>query len=85
MRLKDYGLYVYKRDPNSFHPFRTGKYLLFWDDTKRTQESISRISRHDAIAYLRWQKFWERAAAIFEPILLKEPPTFAEFALRYKT
>ena len=47
-------------------------------------ESIGRISAHDAASYPRWQEFWRRAGAIFEPFLLREPPSFAEFASRYK-
>src|SRR2546425_1152425 len=84
MRLKDYGLYIYPRDPDSFHPYRSGNYLLFWADVERTVEAISRISPHDAAAYPHWQEFWTRAGALFEPFLLREPPTFAEFASRYE-
>lgn len=69
MRLKEYGLHVLPRDPNSFHPFSSGKHLLFWGAPEQTIESIGRISTHDP-AYPRWQEFWRRAGAIFEPFLL---------------
>lgn len=84
MRLKEYGLHVLPRDPIAFHPFTSGKHLLFWGAPEQTIESIGRISADDSAAYPRWQEFWRRAGAIFEPFLLREPPSFAEFASRYE-
>ena len=84
MRLQDFGLHVYRKDPSFFHPFRSGAHLLFWDDLDLTLESIARISPHDAEAWPRWLEFCARSAAMFEPYLLTEPPTLGELAQRYE-
>ena len=84
MQLENYGLHVYNREPEKFHPFNSGKHLLFSNDLDRTLESIGRISRHDAVSYPAWNKFWADAGEMFAPYLLTPPPTFGEFARRFE-
>ncbi len=84
LRLLDHGLDVMKRDPGGFQPFRSGRHLLFWDDDERTRDSIAQISRHDAEAYRAYSDLWDRAADLFEPFLLTDPPTLPEFIQRYE-
>ncbi len=79
MRLVDLGLRVFRRDPPQFHPFADGEHLLAWNDLERTRESIARVSRHDAEAYDHYVKFWEDAAQLFDPYLLRAPPTLGDF------
>ncbi len=82
--LEDHALHVYGREPETFQPFRSGKHLLFSNDSDRTLESIARISLHDAAAYPKWVEFWADAGSIFEPYLLTNPPTFGEFARKFE-
>ena len=84
MRLDDYGLHVYNRDPERFQPFSSGKHLLFSNDLDRTLDSIGRISRHDAASYPEWNKFWADAGEMLAPYLLTPPPTFGEFARAFE-
>jgi len=79
LRLVERGLRVFRRDPSQFHPFADDRYLLMWNDAERTRESIAQFSRHDADAYPRYIEFWRRAAQLFDPYLLKAPPTLGEF------
>ena len=84
LRLLDYGLEVTRRDPGGFQPFRSGRHLLFWDDEERTRDSIAQISPHDARAHQAYSEVWDRAADLFEPYLLTDPPTLPEFLQRYE-
>ena len=84
MRLDDYGLHVYNREPERFHPFTSGKHLLFSNDLDQTLESIGRISRRDAASYPAWSRFWKDAGEMFAPCLLTPPPTFGEFAREFE-
>ncbi len=84
MRLDDYGLHVYNRDPERFQPFSSGKHLLVSNDLDRTLDSIGRISRHDAASYPEWNKFWADAGEMLAPYLLTPPPTFGEFARAFE-
>jgi phytoene dehydrogenase-like protein len=80
--LLDLGLEISPRDPSMFHPFLDGRHLILWNDLEKTQESIARISTHDAQALPGYFEFWRRAGALFEPYLLTAPPTHAEFMQR---
>ena len=85
MRLvEDHGLHVHSREPEMFQPFKSGRHLLFSNDTDKTIESIATVSPHDAAAYPKWTEFWANAGAIFEPYLLTTPPTFGEFARKFE-
>ncbi len=78
LHLVERGLRVFRRDPPQFHPFADDQYLLLWGDAERTREAIARFSRRDADAYPRYIAFWRRAAQLFDPYLLKAPPTLGE-------
>ena len=41
-------------------------------------DQIRQFSEHDARAYFRWEAFWDEAAGIFFPHMLREPPTISE-------
>ncbi len=61
MELGKHRFSVYPVDPYTFHPFPDGRRLLCWKDNDKTVEEISRISKHDAKAFMEWQDVWERA------------------------
>jgi phytoene dehydrogenase-like protein len=84
MHLVDHGLEVFPRDPSLFQPFPNGTSLLLWKDAERAAEEIAQFSAHDALAYPRWNAFWSQAAQIFEPFLLREPPTLRELASAFE-
>ena len=84
MRLFDRGLRVDVKDPGTFHPFKTGKALTFWNDQARTVESIARISPHDAKAWPRWVEANTRMGEMLEPYLLTEPPSLEDLAQKFQ-
>jgi phytoene dehydrogenase-like protein len=82
LELARFGYYVYAKDPAFFTPFPDGRYLLFWQDPRRTCEEIARFSRRDAEVYPRYEAFLERLARFAEQMLLRTPPDLARSGLR---
>ena len=82
LELRRHGFDVYSQDPYLTQPFPDGHRVLFWQDDRRTEEEIARISPRDVEAYRSWWKFWSRAAEIFQPYLLTSPPTLEEIGDR---
>jgi len=83
LELHRYGFDAYVKDPQMFVPFPDGNYLFFRPDEERTVESIRRLSPHDAEAYPRFMRFFDRASELLTPILLEEPPSIADVAARF--
>lgn len=79
MQLIKHGLRVIRPDPHGFQPFADGRYIFSWKNQIRTQESVAKISPHDAEALPKYAEFWQRAADLFDPYLLTDPPTLGEF------
>ncbi len=48
----------------------------------RLLESLARVSKRDASAWPRWERFWDQAAEIFGPFLLTKPPRIQELVKR---
>lgn len=84
LELHRYGFDAYVKDPQMFAPFPDGNYLLFRASTEKTIEEIRRLSPHDAEAYPRFLRFFDRASEILNPILLEEPPSIADLAGRFR-
>ncbi len=84
LELPRYGFSAYVKDPQMFVPFLDGSYLFFRASTEKTVEGIRRFSEHDAQAYPKFLRFFERASEILNPILLEEPPSVADLAARFK-
>ncbi|MGH7752714.1 MAG: phytoene desaturase family protein, partial [Gemmatimonadales bacterium] len=55
-------------------PFPDGRYLLMWQDQRKTCEEIAKFSRRDAARYPEYEEFIERLARFVEPLLLAPPP-----------
>jgi phytoene dehydrogenase-like protein len=84
LELHRYGFSAYVKDPQMFVPFLDGTYLFFRSSTQKTVEGIRRFSAHDAEAYPKFLRFFERASEILNPLLLEEPPSIADLAARFR-
>src|SRR6266704_3008028 len=84
LELHRYGFDAYVKDPQMFVPFEDGNYLFFRPDEEQTVESIRRLSPHDAEAYPKFMRFFDRASEILTPILMQEPPSVADLAARFR-
>ena len=84
LELHRYGFEAYVTDPQMFVPYPDGKYLFFRVNTEKTIEDIRQLSPHDAEAYPKFLRFFERASEILNPILLEEPPSVADLAARFR-
>ncbi|HLI68535.1 MAG TPA: NAD(P)/FAD-dependent oxidoreductase [Ktedonobacteraceae bacterium] len=84
LELHRYGFDAYVKDPQMFVPFQDGNYLFFRASTEKTVEGIRKLSAHDAEAYPKFLRFFERASEILNPILLEEPPSIADLAGRFR-
>jgi phytoene dehydrogenase-like protein len=84
LELPRYGFSAYVKDPQMFVPFLDGTYLFLRASTAKTVEGIRRFSEHDAQAYPKFLRFFERASEILNPLLLEEPPSIADLAGRFR-
>ncbi len=84
LELHRYGFEAYVKDPQMFIPFQDGNYLFLRASTEKTVEGIRRLSPHDAKAYPKFLRFFDRASEILTPILLEEPPSVADLAARFR-
>ena len=57
--------------------------VVFWESMDDTVEEIARFSPHDARAYPIYDAMIERACEIMDKYILRNPPTFAEFAAEF--
>src|SRR5437879_2468180 len=84
LELHRYGFDAYVKDPQMFIPYQDGNYLFFRASTEKTVEGIRRLSPHDAEAYPKFLRFFDRASEILAPVLLEEPPSIADLAGRFR-
>ena len=84
LELHRYGFDAYVKDPQMFVPYQDGNYLFLRASTEKTIEGIHRLSPHDAEAYPKFLRFFDRASEILNPILLEEPPSVADLAARFR-
>ncbi len=59
---------------NLFVPFPDGRYLVFWDDLKKTCAEIAKYSKRDAEAYPLFDAHLHDAAKIVRALLWETPP-----------
>ena len=71
LELHRYGFDAYVKDPQMFVPYPDGNYLFLRASTEKTIEGILRLSPHDAEAYPKFLRFFDRASELLNPILLK--------------
>lgn len=84
LKLKELGLKFIVKDPQYFLPYTDGKYLFLWVDRKKSAKEIEKLSRKDAKSYLKFCGFWDRFVQIFEPFILRPPPTLGELFRKVK-
>ena len=74
-----------ERNPRFFMPFPDGQSLTAWEDDEKFSAEIARFSKKDADNYPRYEAFVEKASVVMDKFILRQPPTFAEFAAEFKT
>jgi phytoene dehydrogenase-like protein len=72
--LKRYGYEVSIITPDYFVPFPDGTSLTLWGDLARDVENIATLSPHDAEAYVEFDRYFERIAALMKELLFVIPP-----------
>ena len=73
--LKRYGYEVSIITPDYFVPFPDGASLTLWGDLQRDVENIATFSsQHDAEAYVAFDRYFERTAALMKELLFVIPP-----------
>ena len=73
LELKRHGFEVIPAD-HLFVPFPDGRYLVYWDDIKKTCAEIAKFSRKDAEAYPAFDRYLQESAAIVRGLLYETPP-----------
>jgi phytoene dehydrogenase-like protein len=73
LRLRDYGFRAVPLDP-AYAALTPDGPIFFFDDSKRTAESIATQSASDAAAYEGFEELLFRAADFVRPMMLREPP-----------
>jgi phytoene dehydrogenase-like protein len=79
----EHGLELVPRNPRSFTPFPDGSYLVGWEDRERYKQDVARYSRKDADALDHFGDFVARGCEIMDKYILRQPPSWAEFAAEF--
>jgi phytoene dehydrogenase-like protein len=77
------GIELIGRNPRFFMPFPDGQSLTAWEEEERFLAEIAKFSARDAAHYPRYDAFVERASEIMDRFILRNPPSFAEFAAEF--
>jgi phytoene dehydrogenase-like protein len=77
------GIQLIERNPRFFMPFPDGQSLTAWEEEDRFLEEIAKFSRIDAANYPRYDAFVEKASEVMDKFILRNPPSFAEFAAEF--
>jgi len=78
------GLQYLARDPRIFVPFPDGTSLTWWGDPARLHAELVKISKRDADRFSDYEAFIERAAAVMDRFILRNPPSWAEVAAEFR-
>jgi phytoene dehydrogenase-like protein len=73
LELRKFGFEVLPTD-HLFVPFPDGRYLVYWDDTRKTCAEIAKFSRKDAETYPVFEAFLHDAAKFVRELLWRTPP-----------
>lgn len=79
------GVQLIGRNPRFFMPFPDGRSLTAWEEEDRFLEEIAKFSKKDAASYPRYDAFVEKATETMDRFILRNPPSFAEFAAELRT
>jgi phytoene dehydrogenase-like protein len=77
LQLERFGYDVSIITPDYFVPFSDGTSLTLWGDVRRDAANIARLSRHDADAYVEFDRYFERVAKLLKDLLFVAPPNVA--------
>jgi phytoene dehydrogenase-like protein len=77
------GIQLIERNPRFFMPFPDGQSITAWEEQDRFLEEIAKFSRKDAANYPRYDAFVEKASEVMDRFILRNPPSFAEFAAEF--
>jgi phytoene dehydrogenase-like protein len=83
MDLWEHGLELIERDPRFFMPFPDGQYFNMWEDPARSYQEIAKFSKKDADNFEHYSAALGRAAEIMDQYILRNPPSWAEFAANF--
>ena len=72
--LKAFGYRVSIVSPDYFVPFPDGTSLTFWGDLRRDVENIASLNKHDAEAYVAFDRFFEHVGGLLRRLLFVVPP-----------
>jgi phytoene dehydrogenase-like protein len=72
--LKRFGYEVSIVTPDYFVPFSDGTSLTLWGDLDRDRDNIARLSERDADAYVAFDAYFQRVAAMMKRLLYVVPP-----------
>jgi phytoene dehydrogenase-like protein len=81
--LFEHGIELIKRNPRSFTPLPDGDSMIAWEEHDRYIDEIGRFSKKDAAAYPAYEAMMERACEVMDQFILRNPPSFAEFAAAF--
>ena len=72
--LKRFGYEVSIVTPDYFVPYPDGSSLTLWGDVTRDAENIARLSKADAEAYVRFDRYFDRVARLVKDLMFVVPP-----------
>lgn len=73
LELNRFGYAIFPKDPASFTPLPDDRYLLFWQDKKKTFGEIAKFSRRDAEQYPIYEELINRLAVFAESQFRRTP------------
>jgi phytoene dehydrogenase-like protein len=77
LELRRFGYDVSVISPDYFCPFPDGTSLTLWGDPQRDSANIARFSERDASAYVEFDAYFERVAALLRELLYVVPPNMS--------
>ena len=79
LELKRYGYEAYPLDP-AYAAMTPDGPIIFHDDVVKTQESIARFSKQDAVNYGKFEELLFMAADFVRPMMIRQPPALGSKA-----
>ena len=72
--LKRFGYEVSIITPDYFVPFPDGTSLTLWGDVERDAAAIGRFNERDAVAYVAFDRYFDRVGRLLKDLLFVVPP-----------
>ena len=84
LKLEEYGLKIYIKDPTIFVPFSKGKYIFNWVNPEKTKKEFEKFSKNDARNYDKWREFWSIFVDFLDFLSLNPPLSLYEIEEIFK-